>query len=96
MPRAFCCQAHNMFALLRFRDQWVDGLYEWEAMKIRVAGPDAADTMLSHENRRLGVVHEVARQQRHLAQYLSQYATVPMRGRKHAEPRRLLESRQEP
>ncbi len=61
--------------LLGFRDERVDGLHEREAVKIRVAGANAADTMLSHKNGGLGVVHEVARQQRHLAEYLSQYPT---------------------
>ncbi len=50
-----------------------DGLQECEAMKIRVAGADTADTMLSHENRGLSVVHEVSRQHRHLTDHLIEF-----------------------
>ncbi|MEE2898994.1 MAG: hypothetical protein VX815_11065, partial [Gemmatimonadota bacterium] len=50
-----------------------DGLQEWEAMKVRVAGADTADTMLSHENRGLSVVHEISRQHRHLTDHLIEF-----------------------
>ena len=56
-------------------------------MEVGIAGIDAADPVFAHQNGRMGVVNDIALQERRLGQNLGQNRGVPIRRDEQARAR---------
>ncbi len=63
----------------------IDHFEKRKSVKIRITGADSPDAMLTHEDGRVRIVQEIARQVRQFGKYLSCYLSVSLRRGKHIE-----------
>lgn len=73
---------------LRLWTKRIEHLQKRETVEIRVPGADAPDSMLAHEDGRVGIVDEIAGEVRQLGNDLLGDFGVPLRLDENAQPRR--------